>query len=1189
MDKSILKKFAIESREMLMTAVENKLNKYYVDEELEKTQSGDLIILKNNRITLQPLTFEEFNKRTTLISRIKDLSEDGSFENGKNRVIEETAYTWFNRIVAIRYMELNDMLPLTKDNQSLGIRVLSSINNESHPEILKIGNLTNTGLDLKIDFDKYNKLINENEQFNYVLNLICNKLGTIIPQVFDGITDYIDLLLPENLLSDNGFVNKVIKEVPEGNFKEGVEIIGWLYQYYNQIEKDRAMSSKGVYKKSEIPYVTQLFTPDWIVKYMVENSLGRYWVEHNGDKDLINNWKYFIKDNIEEQKDKAKVTEIKFIDPCCGSGHILVYAFEVLYQIYREQGYNKNDIPELILKNNLFGLDIDDRAGQLSILSVILKAREYDKDIFNKNIIKDLNVYSIQETNNINKSDLTIIKTDNELSEIIDYIYDVFQNAKEIGSLLILENKDYDRAINEIKNINDRQLSIFDIEKRKIINEKVLPILKTAKVLSNKYECVVTNPPYLNNSSMSQELKNYLSKYYEKSKSDLCTAFMEVNLLNERGYFGIINQHVWMFINSFMKLREHIIDNYHIVNMIHLGTRAFEEIGGEVVQTTSFVFNKQPSDIKSSIYRLVDFDNAKLKETQYLNMMDDYSNDFYYSINLKKLKVIPGSPFAYWSSDTLLDVFQKNDFVENHAPLRQGLITGDNNRFLRMWYEIDKKKINVKWFHHNKGGEFRRWYGNRDYVINWENDGYEIKNFKNASGKLVSRPQNIEYNFRDAISWSMISTANFAARYYDSSFTFNVAGLSCFPTEEERLYILGLFNTKIVNIITKMLNPTINLNIGDIAKIPVIFSNIDTIKKIVEENIKISKEDWDSFETSWDFFKHPLIEYKAGSGYEKDIDKWNYRIKDAYESWKSNCDAKFNLLKQNEEKLNRLFIDIYGLQDELTPEVEEKDITIRKADKEREIKSLISYAVGCMFGRYSLDEDGLIYAGGNFDKNKYKTYEVDLDNIIPVTEEKYFKDDIVERFVHFIEIVYGKETLKENLDYIADTIGRKNNEDSEDTIRRYFVNDFYKDHIKIYQKKPIYWMFESGKKNGFKCLIYLHRYDENLVAKIRLDYLDKIQRIYEARLQEIKTDLEDSNLSNYDVKKLEKEQESLQIKLEEIKKYNDKLSTIGNKKIKIDLDDGVTENYKKFLYVEPITNKESSILAEEKTIIPKKK
>ena len=1186
MDKSILKKFAIESREMLMTAVENKLNKYYVDEELEKTQSGDLIILKNNRITLQPLTFEEFNKRATLISRIKDLSEDGSFESGKKYVIEETAYTWFNRIVAIRYMELNDMLPLTKDNQSLGIRVLSSINNESHPEILKLGNLTNTGLDLKIDFDKYNKIINENEQFNYVLKLICNKLGTIIPQIFDGITDYIDLLLPDNLLSNNGFITKIITEVPESDFRDGVEILGWLYQYWNIEEFNRIydgdMSNIKIDAHS-IPAATQLFTPDWVVKYMVENSLGKYWLEYNNDSNLTSDWKYYIEDDLSKQKERVKVTDIKFLDPCCGSGHILVYAFEVFYQIYKEQGYNKNDISELILTNNLYGLDIDDRAGQLSILSILLKAREYDHNIFNKNIISRLNVMSIQETNSITETDLNIIKDENENAEIIDYIYEKFQNAKEIGSLLLLENKDYSQLLSVINNINDRISNIFDIEKIKVINEKIVPVLKIAKIMSNQYEIVVTNPPYMNRSKMCNKLSNYCVNNFKDATGDLATAFVEriiYNYVKPNGYSAFITTISWMYLQSFERMRKKLLNNQQIISMVDFGTELFEGKIGHL-PIVSWVQKKNKPEKNFIAIRLSDFCYSRRNEKK----EEFYNKDNYYYANQNDLQFIPGTPVSYWTDSVEKDLFENNETLADVSDIKKGLSTCDNDRFIRNWYEVCFDKIGIgldhyqqpyKWIPVNKGGEFRKWYGNNDYIINWENDGEEIKNFQ----KSVIR--NKEYYFKKSLTWTMISGTSLSVRISEQGKIFEGGGPSLFTNNEYYEFILAILLSKLGSYFVSILNPTLNININDIGHIPFLYNKeIDSnIKEFVSNCIKIARDDWDDFENSWGFKKHPLINCTN----KKDV-----KLSDLFSIWNEKCRDRFKELKQNEEQINKVLISAYGLTNKLTAEVDDKFITVKLSNKEREIKSLISYAVGCMFGRYSLDEDGLIYTGENFDINRYKTFEVDLDNIIPVTEEKCFKDDIVERFIHFIEVVYGKKTLNENLDYIADTLGRKSNEDAEDTIRRYFVNDFYKDHIKIYQKKPIYWMFESGKKNGFKCLIYMHRYDENLVAKIRLDYLDKIQRIYEARLQEIKTDLEDSNLSNYDVKKLEKEQESLQIKLEEIKKYNDKLSTIGNKKISIDLDDGVTENYKKFIYVDPITNKESSILAEEKIIIPKKK
>lgn len=1117
MDKNILKKFAIESRQDLMEKIKNKINTFYIDEDFKNEQKGDVYILYNEKHSLS-LTNNEYKNRELLIKRIKELSLE--------QVIEEAAYTWFNRIIAIRYMEINDMLPLTKDNQSLGIRVLSSKDNTPDPEILKFANLINTDLDIGFKKEKYTELKDDNEKFKYVLLLVCKKLGRVIPQVFDGITDYIDILIPDNLLNDTGFITKVINEVAESNYNQ-VEIIGWLYQYYNQIEKDRVISSRKTYKKNEIAYATQLFTPDWIVKYMVENSLGKYWVEYNGDgalypsnnlypsrnlypsSSIVDNWKYYIKEQIEEKQEKVKPTDITFIDPCCGSGHILVYAFEIFYQIYLKAGFNKNDIAELILKNNLFGLDIDDRAGQLSILSIILKAREYDKNIFNKDIVKNLNIMGIQESNTISESILENISSEEE-RQLGKYLIDKFKNAKEIGSLLLLEKQDYTQLEKCINNNN----TIFGIE----LGERLKPLIKLAKIIERKYSIVVTNPPYMNNSVMSSNLKNYIQEHYKSAKSDLFSSFIIRNSLygDENSYLGFMTPYVWMFISSYEELRKYIIEERDISSLIQFEYSALEEA---TVPICSFILNNKNTDRLGVYFRLTDFTGGmKVQEKKYLEILNDNLSSYKYHKNAKDFLSIPGSPIAYWISESFSDIFEKGTSLGKIAQVKQGLATSNNNRFLREWYEVninktlltsssveESKNSDVKWFPYNKGGEFRKWYGNNDYVVNWEDDGYEIKNVKDENGKLRSRPQNTDYYFNKSITWSLISSSNIAFRSKPFGHIFDVAGMSCFPKDEDYYYLLGFNNTKIVRHIMKFIAPTLNFQVGDIAKIPIIFNDKykEKINSLVEENISESKEDWDSFEASWDFITHPLIEYKTGSGYDKDIDKWNFRIKDAFETWKSNCDEKFKVLKKNEEELNRIFIDIYGLQDELTPDVEDKDITIRKADKEREIKSLISYAVGCMFGRYSLDQCGLVYAGGDFDKHKYKIFSVDEDNIIPITDEAYFADDIVARFKNFIEIVYGKGTLNENMDFIAETLGKKGTETSEETIRRYFLNDFFNDHVKIYQKRPIYWLFDSGKKNGFKALIYMHRYNENTIPKVRLDYLHRIQTTYDKLLTDI--------------------------------------------------------------------------------------
>lgn len=1124
MDKAILKKFAIESRQDLMQRIENKIKTFYIDEEFSKQQSGDVYILVNSKHSLN-LSKEEYNKRELLTKRINEL--------GLDQVIEEAAYTWFNRIVAIRYMEIHGYLPLTQDNQSLGIRVLSSKDNTPDPEIMKFTNLINPELDIGFEKERYVGLKDDNEKFKYILLLVCKKLGRVIPQVFDGVTDYIDILIPDNLLNESGFVNKIITEVPEENYEQ-VEIIGWLYQYYNQTEKDRVISAKKTYKKHEIPYATQLFTPDWIVKYLVENSLGKYWLEHGGDKKLIENWEYYIESEESQSKEKITPENIKCIDPCSGSGHILVYMFEVLYQIYNSYGYQKNDIAELILTNNIYGLDIDDRAGQLSILSILLKAREYDKEIFNKDIDKKINVMSIQESDNIDTS-LHIVSKEN--SELLSKLINTFNNAKEYGSLLNIKHEAYNELIKEL----DNDETIFSIE----LKNKIKPLIKEANILSERYDVVITNPPYLNSGVMPKTLKEFLQKEYKNYCSDIYASFIKkmFSYAKEDGMVGTISPFSWMFIKTFEELRKYIIENKEIESLIQLEYNSFE---GACVPVATFVFRNNKSNYFGTYIKLSEFPGYEVQNIKALEAIHSKTN-YLYHIKIEEIKKIPGYPIIFWFSKKIFDLFDLKK-LKDFAVLDSGNSTsGCNDYMFKKWYEINNYKIDNEWLYLNKGGSYRKWYGNLEYVTRKE---------------FCTKKKN---ELKKAITWSDISSSYFSARVHLEGMTANNVGKRAYVDEKYYNYILGFMNTKISQYLLKSILPTLHFDIGYVGLLPIIIEEKYKVEvdNIVQENIDISKEDWDSFETSWDFLTHPLIEYKEKCDYVEKINNSNFTIQESYESWKFNCDKKFKLLKNNEEDLNRIFIDIYGLNNEIIPNVNDTDITIRKADKLREIKSLISYAVGCMFGRYSLDENGLIYAGGKFDENKYKKFKVDSDNIIPITDETYFDDDIVQRFKQFIEIAFGKEALNENLDFIAETLGKKGTETSEETIRRYFVNDFFNDHCKIYQKRPIYWLLDSGKKNGFKALIYMHRYNENLIPKARLDYLHRVQTTYEKLLSDVNYKLT-TDLSMVDKKDAQKRQADLNAKLQEIKEYDEKVAHISNQRISIDLDDGVKVNYEKF-------------------------
>ena len=1164
MDKAVLKKFATESRRELMEKIKNKINMFYIDEKFNREQKGDIYILTNTSHTLS-LTDEEFKKRELLIKRIKELSRE--------QVIEEAAYTWFNRIIAIRYMEIHDYLPLTKDNQSLGIRVLSSKDNTPEPEILKFTNLMNPDLDIDFKKEKYAELKDDNEKFKYVLLLVCKKLGRVIPQVFDGITDYIDILIPDNLLNDTGFVAKVINEVPESNYNQ-VEIIGWLYQYYISEKKDEVFKNaqKGIkISKNNIPSATQLFTPDWIVKYMVENTIGQYLKRKE-------NLEYYI--DIEEISLEDSIEDIKFLDPCCGSGHILVYAFDIFYQIYMEKGYSKEEAVSKILKNNIYGIDIDLRAVQLSILSICLKAKEYDKNIFSKDSIKKLNIINIESSNKINKEIVSYYISEKN-KRVLDYILDKFYDAEEYGSLIQVDELDYE----DLKKELEKQNFLFSSDIKELVDQ--------AKILSQKYEIVCTNPPYMGRKSMNSKLSAFLQKNYPKNKSEMYSAFIEqCNFLTKKGGLqAMITIHTWMFISSFEDTRKLLLDNTTILSMIHTGASTFPDLSSFNVLATSFVVKKENiSNYNSVFVRLCNYYNVQDKINNFRN------EDNYYYLQQKNFKEIPKSPFLYWISKSIRECFKNNDTLGNYYPPRQGLATADNNKFLRLWYEVNINSVcfdaktnteairsNKKWFPYNKGGDYRKWYGNNEYVVNWKNDGFEIKNFKDAKGKIRSRPQNTEYFFKKGITWSLFGFENFGARYKENGFIFDVSGSSMFPANKYLYYVIGYLCSNVAFKFLSLLAPTVNFQVGNIASLP--FKTIEDtscVDRIVEENIKICKKEWDSKETSWNFQCFPLVnkEIKFSS------------LRKVYDLFEKNYSFNMrNKLRMNEEELNKMYANIYNINSDIDIHVNDRDLTLKPLDKTEMIKEIISYAVGCMFGRYSLDKDGLIYAGGDFDKiyKKYKkedggwagaslanytvlndngkeidlSFEVDNDNVIPITDEAYFGDDIVERFKKFISVVYGKETLNENLDFIAETLGKKGTETSEETIRRYFVNDFFKDHVKMYQKRPIYWLFDSGKKNGFKALIYMHRYNENLVPKIRLDYLHRMQTTYEKLLSDINYKLT-TELSMTDKKEAQKRQADLNAKLQEIKEYDEKIAHIANQRISIDLDDGVKVNYEKF-------------------------
>lgn len=1205
MDKTAVKNYAIWARTKLIEDIKYKASLLGITEKVvadalpqSTTQEQYFDIGTREPYAIRGV---QIAQRLSLAEAIKKKAQESDYLTAYNSIIEEVAYTWFNRFIAVRFMEVNDYLPCK-------IRVLSAVDGRQEPDIVQ------NPFDAKLDYTSaeeelisQHQMNNEGDKlFNMLFVKVCNDLSKVLPQLFEAEQDYTELLLNISYTDQDGLIYKLVHDIPEDNFdvnavdEEGkpvgqVEIIGWLYQYYNTEPKNEtfALLKKNVkITKERIPSATQLFTPDWIVRYMVENSLGRLVISGQlvvdseeeriaKEKELAERfgWKYYLPEakqdaDVREQLNQLITNNyspetIKVIDPCMGSGHILVYAFDVLMQIYMQMGYTDKDAALSILENNLYGLDIDKRAFQLAYFAVLMKARQYHKFILKKQ--PQCHIYAIAESNGINMKHLAYFGAQldelakpvalNQMQELIATLHD----AKEYGSIISVADYDWDLLHQFAAEFDiSGEMNLFDSFGIEATQQRLQELVAVGEVLAQKYDVVVTNPPYMGGGSMSAKLSNFVKANFADSKSDLFAVFMEVchKMNAENGYQAMITQHAWMFLSSFEKLRAKI-QKLDIVDMAHLGARAFEEIGGEVVQTTSFVFaNKHIDNFKGTYCRLVEPTTQQGKEEMFLAKENRYvacSGNF---------SEIPGAPVAYWVSDNFKKSFSDGIKIKSLGRATLGMRTGDNERFLRLWFEIENVKFYsiaysakeakmsaAKWFPYNKGGKYRKWYGNTESVVNWENDGYEIKEntrrvYPQLGDNLGWKITSEDKYFTKGIAWSRISSSNFGVRLCDSNLIFDTNAPMFFPNDDKHLkYIAAFMCSKIAGVILSLLNPTLTFQVVDVANLPVIFqqSNELAIENIVDKCYKISKSDWDAFETSWDFTKHPLLRNKL-------------TISEAYSEWEAECNTRFAQLKANEEELNRIFIDIYGLQDELTPEVEDKDVTVRKADLQRDIKSLISYAVGCMFGRYSLDIEGLAYAGGAWDESKYVTFKPDEDNVIPITDEDYFEDDIIGRLIAWLKVVYGAETLEENLRFIADALGTSG-DTARQKIRNYFLKDFFKDHCKIYQKRPIYWLYDSGKQNGFKALIYMHRYDADTSGQVRAEYLGKMEETYESEINRMQ-DIMD-NGAGREVALAGKRKEKLQKQLHECRDYDAVLGHIALASIAIDLDDGVKVNYVK--------------------------
>lgn len=1199
MDKKGLQTFATWSKQYLEQQIELSLKSLGIhsdDDIRDAKRMGDVTIIDGDS-TSYPA--ELYGKRDQIIKLVKDA--------GYNSIIEEFAYTWFNRFVALRFMEVHGFL-------SHGFRILSNPSGGIEPEILK--NLNFVKGELKLDIavcEEYKQQGKLEELFRYVLIKQCNVLAARLPMLFSVDMGYLDLLLPQNLLKGETVITKLV-EIPEEVFLEDVEIIGWMYQFYISSKKDAVYASKKTITKDTLPAVTQLFTPDWIVRYMAENSVGRIWMESYPESSLRADMKYYVEEAEQTEEVQRKLEEIRYknvnpedikiIEPCCGSGHILVYVFDLLFKMYEEKGYLKRDIPTLILRNNLTGLDVDKRASQLASFALIMKARSMNNRFFDDEYYEKPHVYEIKDSQLLLKMnyrkqihDLNLLSQ--EERELIYYIVENFENGKTIGSLLIVKPIDFELLDNAIEKIRSKAVStLFNVDflERGVNRLKELSLL--AKVLSSKYDVMITNPPYRPISSMEAAVSEYAVQYYPNSKTDMFAMFMETGFVKKNGLSAIINMHSWMSLSTYDDLRAHILGSATFIVMAHLGANAFDTIAGEVVQTTSFVMRNAYIPNSAGLY--FDLNEGKCeaeKEFDFLNRMNCY-------ISLQdNFKRIPGQPLtSYWASNQLISTF-KMKLLGEYADTKQGFATGNNDIFLRFWYETsientaivllkkdEAESSGYKWFPCNKGGSYRKWYGNNFRVANWENNGASLKAY---AGSVIRNPQ---YYFREGITWSSLAKV-LSMRYTPEGYVFESKGSMCYSKGQvDILYLLGLLNSKIVAETLRVISPTLDFHEGPMAKVPVIIDgNQKQVIFLVEESVRFSRSDWDSFEISWDYKEHPFVKWSHDLWDVTAIGAnmqyyYGYRPKVksplelCYMLWQGECNDRFQKLKSNEEELNRIFIDMYGLQTELTAEVAEEEVTVRKADLQRDIKSFISYLIGIVMGRYSLDVPGLAYAGGEWDTSKYRSYQPDDDGIVPIYVGIGMEDGLTARIAELIKLIYGEESFKENIDFIAEALGKSNNESSMETINRYLNDGFYADHMKIYQKRPIYWLFDSGKQRGFKCLIYMHRYNKDTLARINAKYY-----LPESTRQKIELEDIEERIKGAEGKeriRLEKVRTKIFDRFNETIEYGQILDHMANQYIDIDLDDGVKANYAKFQGVELVSD--SGVKIKKDLLVPLK-
>jgi hypothetical protein len=1142
MNTNTLKKFAQEARKKLLSQIGSKLT-YVLNADSAELRS-----------------------KATQIQSLKDAIAGSS----EAALIDQVAYTWFNRFMALRFMDVNDYQPL-------GIRVVSPKDGFTLPEILQEAK---QGI-LPAEFTEAGKsLINaqhiidlldgkipsqnpQNDAYKELLIAACNHLSRVFPFLFERLEDYSELLLPDDLTSPLSILQDIRQGMSIEDCKE-VEVIGWLYQFYISEKKDEVFATKKAVKKEDIPAATQLFTPRWIVEYMVQNTVGKLWLQNKPNSKLREHMPYFIESPSVQAEEYLKINsveELTLLDQACGSGHILVYGFELLSKIYEEEGYNAAEIPQLIIEKNLFGFEIDTRAAQLAGFALMMKARSYYRRFFRNDTKPNILCYKDFVLSDEARNE-AFERLAHKLTDSLTNDLNQMKQATNYGSLISphTSTAELQQALEKIKvkeNVTDAFLR-YQLEQLK-------PAIEQLLYLSKKYHCVVDNPPYMGGGNMNPELSAYVKKNYPDSKADLMACFMEAGLkaLQPMGYLGMINQHSWMFLSSYEVLRKKLIENTFFDTNLHLGPRTFPEIGGEVVQNASFTFWNTKHDAKGNYFRLVKYETTESKKEALIS--NNKNEDIRYEISQKDFVKIPGCRIGYWLGSSIINKFKDTSALGSVAHLKSGLQTGNNDRFVFFWWEVSFIKIRLqessknKFVPYDKGGAKRKWFGNQSFVLNWDNEGEYLKENSNP----VFRNNN--YYFKEGLSYSLTNTSSIGFRIKNNLFVFDNQGSSFFCDEKEIKYFLGFLNSKIVDMLTILLNPTMVIQVGDLAELPFTYNdkNFPFIDKIVDESILISKSEWKKNETFWDYLSSHIFKFQS-----QDIEE-SYDLYQAY--WRK----KFFELHKNEEELNRLFIEIYGLQDELTPDVPLEDITILKEEtsiqngqlafKASEVfAQFMSYAVGCMFGRYSLDKEGLILANQGETLEDYllavrssgveTTFLPDEDNIIPVLDDEWFEDDIVGRFYAFLKASVGTQNFEKNRAFVEECLGKD--------IRKYFVKDFYSDHIKRYKKRPIYWMF-SSPKGSFNVIIYMHRYTPDTLNRILNGYLVE----YRAKLNNHIEQLDQLMVTGSSVEqtRAEKEKDRVKLVLLELQEYERSvLYPLATERIAIDLDDGVLVNYNKF-------------------------